>query len=308
MLLSSSSKVCPRVGEEATVYGNLLTVVESRIIYRTVFSFSVYTSSLKYKNLVKNSSKMTIVIGGKCVDGVVLVSDNKVTYEDHPPSQVPKLHSDFYHIVTGGAGSTDLYGDFRKHALYAIQSGVTVTEDFDLDKPITFNEPVQTSGVIHLYSNQYNFSRITNNLGKIVKVINKSVKARHLNGELEVLVATQVADTRTANLTYIRKSIQTDVYDYQGIGSSGTYANVFLKPFYTNNITMTKFARMAYFIIRFIEKSQLDPGVGGKPQMYFIPNTGEPFMDKPDVIEQYEEYTHRANEKFNEIMGLFCMN
>jgi hypothetical protein len=54
-------------------------------------------------------------MGGKCVDGVVLVSNSKVTYEtyetyeDHPSSYEPKLHSEFCPIVIGDAGSTDLY-------------------------------------------------------------------------------------------------------------------------------------------------------------------------------------------------------
>lgn len=48
-------------------------------------------------------------MGGKCVDGVVLVSNSKVTYEDHPPSYEPKLHSEFCPIVIGDPGSTDLY-------------------------------------------------------------------------------------------------------------------------------------------------------------------------------------------------------
>ena len=63
----------------------------------------------------------------KCVDGAVIVSDSKITYTDHPPSDTAKLHSEFYHIVTGGAGSTDLYDEFRHHALYATQPGVALT-------------------------------------------------------------------------------------------------------------------------------------------------------------------------------------
>lgn len=47
------------------------------------------------------------VIGGRCNDGVVLVSDSKVTYDDHPPTYTAKLGSEFDLIVMGSAGSTD---------------------------------------------------------------------------------------------------------------------------------------------------------------------------------------------------------
>ena len=62
---------------------------------------------------------MTCIIGGKCSDGIVLVSDSKITYEDHPPSYGNKLDTHFYQVVTGGAGagSIDLYDTFKIHAL-----------------------------------------------------------------------------------------------------------------------------------------------------------------------------------------------
>lgn len=43
------------------------------------------------------------VIGGRCNDGVVLVSDSKVTYDDHPPTYTAKLGSEFYHIAMDSA-------------------------------------------------------------------------------------------------------------------------------------------------------------------------------------------------------------
>ena len=70
---------------------------------------------------------MSCVIGGKCNDGVVMVSDSKITYDDHPPSHGNKL-SPFYHIVMGGAGSTDLYNEFKINVLYAAQPNVKIPE------------------------------------------------------------------------------------------------------------------------------------------------------------------------------------
>jgi 20S proteasome alpha/beta subunit len=47
---------------------------------------------------------MTCVIGGKCTDGVVIIGDTKVTYDNHPPSYKEKIFSDHHPVVTAYAG------------------------------------------------------------------------------------------------------------------------------------------------------------------------------------------------------------
>jgi hypothetical protein len=254
---------------------------------------------------------LTCIIGGKCIDGVVLVSDSKVTYEDHPPSYEPKLHSEFYHIVTGGAGSTDLYKGFRTNAISATQSGTIIPENIRLEQPLVneSKQPVQTSGIVHMYSSEYNFASLQNNFRILVKAVNNSNLARDLNGSLEILVATQIGDTRTAVLTYITKKAQSDVYDYRGIGSSGMYSNVFLKPFFNKekNMTMNKFAKVGYFMIKLLTEHEIDQAVGGEPQIWFIPNTGPVYRDKdcPELIGQFEKDSQNMFVQFQKLIDIF---
>ncbi len=114
-------------------------------------------------------------MGGKCVDGVVLVSNSKVTYEDHPSSYEPKLHSEFCPIVIGGVGSTDLYTGFRTNVLFVTQSGAIIPEDIRLEQPPVYaNHPIQTSGIIRMSSSEHNFASLHNNFANLVKAINKS--------------------------------------------------------------------------------------------------------------------------------------
>lgn len=65
---------------------------------------------------------------------------------------------------------------------------------------------------------------------------------------------------------------------------------------------MYRLARLGYFIIRFIEKFDIDPvhGVGGKPQFKCIPNTGQLFsdLDKPQWITEFERDTTIMLENF----------
>jgi 20S proteasome alpha/beta subunit len=271
----------------------------------------VYSSvQFKYKSRLKKNPQLTYIIGGKCVDGVVLVSNSKVTYEDHPPSYEPKLHSEFYHIVTGGAGSTDLYKGFRTNALFATQSGAIIPEDIRLEQPLVYaKHPVQTSGIVHMYSNEYNFASLHDNFGILVKAINNSKVARDSNGSLEILVATQIGDTKTAALTHITEKVQSDVYDYRGIGSSGMFSNVFLKPFFDKekDMTMNQFAKVGYFMIKLLTEHEIDQSVGGEPQIWFIPNTGPLYRDKdcPELIGQFEKNSQNMLVQFQKLIDLF---
>jgi hypothetical protein len=91
---------------------------------------------------------------------------------------------------------------------------------------------------------------------------------------------------------------------YRSIGTGAQFSYVFLKPFYDNGkeITMFKLARLGYFIIRFIGVFDIDPGVGGKPQFWCIPNSGNLFSDedKPEWIAKFEQDTNTMLENFKQ--------
>ena len=76
--------------------------------------------SLKYDKLPRKSP-MTCIIGGKCNDGVVIMGDTKVTYDNKPPTYKEKIYSDYYPVVTAYAGSEILYKEFKSTALSELQ-------------------------------------------------------------------------------------------------------------------------------------------------------------------------------------------
>jgi 20S proteasome alpha/beta subunit len=261
-------------------------------------------SSFKYKREVKKTSRMTCIMAGKCSDGAVLVSDSKITYIDHPPSYQDKLYSKFYPIVAGGAGSTDLCNEFQKYVVPVTQPNFIMPENFHLSG-ITTNtiKPVQTSGVINMYGGPYNFSTVSNNLGHLVKGLNRGKSAEY---GFDIIAATQIGDKANTEVMLITRSGQSDIYEYGAIGSSGPYSYPFLKPLYVNasKPSMHEFARTGYFIIRLIEKLDLDERVGGDPQIWFIPNIDELYRgkDRPDLMESFEDYSNRAIEDFMKLI------
>ena len=66
------------------------------------------------------------------------------------------------------------------------------------------------------------------------------------------------------------------------------YTNVFLKPFFDKekNMTMNKFAKVGYFMIKLFIEHEIDQSVGGESQICFIPNTGPMYRHKdyPELI------------------------
>jgi hypothetical protein len=250
---------------------------------------------------------MTCIIGGKCSEGVVLISDSKITYDDHPPDNTTKLHREFHPIITGGAGSTDLYDIFMGNIVQVMQSGAVIPDSFP-SQPIRSASPVvQTSGVIHLYApgsaGGYNHGAIQNRFSTLVK----RIQATGRRGNLEVLTATQLEDVREAKLTHITDIGASDVYHYKSIGDGEQFSYVFLKPFYDTASTKSMYnvIRLGYFVIKFLDRFELSTGIGCPPQFWGIPNYGSSFThdDKKDWVAKFENDTDVMMEKFKQILS-----
>jgi len=63
----------------------------------------------------------TTIIAGKCTDGVVLIADRKMTFENTPDAFQDKIFSPYFPIVLAGAGDNDLIDKFVQKALAKAQ-------------------------------------------------------------------------------------------------------------------------------------------------------------------------------------------
>ncbi len=174
---------------------------------------------------------------------------------------------------------------------------------------------VKISGIIPLYFGQKpithnTFSSVQSKYAQILREINK-----FSDDKLELLIATQVKkpDSEThAYLTHIDvDGNASDEYMYRGyktIGTGEPYSYVFLRRFHNpTTIRMEGFAELAYFIIKYLDKFEIDPGVGldaipphGKPQLWFVPNSGELFegKDRPELMDKFESGSNQMLENF----------
>lgn len=232
---------------------------------------------------------MTTIIGGKCVDGVILVADRKLTYFYRPTEYIEKIHRDYYPIVTSAAGGSNAYINFRNKLLPEIQPE---------PKPW---ENMKVSGVIEMVSDRLEntYSHYRTHLTTIVKEVNRNEAD---SDKIQLLVAMQIKNQGAVLLLFNDVGYPIEEGKYVAIGSGEPYSYAFLKPFYRQDMTMQEFSKLGYFIIKYIDKFEIDEGSGlskskpfDRPQIWFIPNSGQLYHSeqRPDLIGQFEADTNQ---------------
>jgi hypothetical protein len=203
-----------------------------------------------------------------------LIADRKVTFENTPDSFQDKIFSPYFPIVLAGAGDNDLIDKFVQKALAKAQE---MHEKFI---PGTF-API--SGGIFYTSTQdpngaIDYVQYLSELEEIVRSVNHSKYGLEASSYIDCLVGVWTHD-RGAKLAYISSSgLQSDVEDYRVIGSGEPYSEVFLRSLLKpgQRVEMNEFARIGFFIIKWLDRFQVDKGTGpggGWPMLQFIPDS-----------------------------------
>jgi len=211
---------------------------------------------------------MTYILGSRCIDGVVLIGDRKITIESGADADYEdKLFQDFTPLIIGSSGVQALFDKFRER----IQRYVSTTDDINIDGMIDAIE------------------RITNEIN--------SRYASVLQGQtFDVLVGLKVKQSPSV-LQYIQPiGIAETIRKYKAIGHGEPYGSIFLKKLWRKDMTMEQAAEVGYFVIRYIEQYELDNTVGGSPQIWLVPDNPEEALDNEDEIRKFAP--RQADEKF----------
>lgn len=267
-------------------------------------------SKFKYRKQIKQIPNMTCIIGGKCTDGVALIGDKKIT--DEKTNQVEykeklfifKKEGFFYPIVVGSSGTVSLYDKFRREAIYELEK-ISPPPSFSPRgfSSTGFNSSV--SGTLYAYSSMDNPRQVIlyPYLEKLEEIIRKYKKT--YGQRFDVLFAAQLKDSG-AIISYIRDDgLTDDIHEYKTIGSGEIPASVFLRSLYTKYMTMTQFAKLSFFIIKYIEEQGIDNQVGvGKerPQVYFIPHEGQLLEADNNFLDECEKSKNVIEENFKKIL------
>ena len=232
------------------------------------------TKHLKWGKLIPKLPNMTFILGARCIDGVVLVADKKITKTNEIGSisfeYKRKLHGELRHVIFGVSGSTDTF-------------------EFFVDE---IKERVNQGDVT--------FENVTNVISDKVLEINKKrdfIKKLFFN----LLVAVQYPNKKTV-LTYVDGYGGKSLIDkYHSIGIGSIFAEPFLKNIWASDIKMSNVATLGWFIIKYIEDYQLHSSVGigsNYPQIWFIPDNET--NEKGEKID-YEVNPETRPKEFKEI-------
>lgn len=219
---------------------------------------------------------MTYILGAKCSDGVVLVSDTLVAnLKTGIIISQGKLYGEYYPIVIGASGNTGLTQSFKNEAFKAAQME---------------GKPVNTSEEVFVYSSNKEAVAYLDYLKKLQQVIDGMNTI-----EINALVSAQTQD-KGATLHLIQPKGEPTEVDYYAIGIGSHYGAIFLKKCWNKKWTMMQTAKLGAFIIKYIEDFKLNAAIGGLPQIWLIPNQGEVMQIELDLADKGIENKLKEHE------------
>jgi 20S proteasome alpha/beta subunit len=249
--------------------GNGTSAVGKRVCNNSVGSRNDFTFKHGLAHTL-NRRDLTYIFGSKCIDGVVLVGDRKISggtdvlYED-------KIFMDIPPIVVGSSGVYALFEKFRTK----VNRYIEMHKSGPVDEFITAIE-------------------------KYTRELNEAYRdVLETRWSFDALLA--MVTSKGAFLQYILpQGLAEPVRRYKAIGHGEPYGSLFLKKLWNERMTMNEAAELGYLVVRYIERNELDNSVGvglEKPQVWFIPNTGQPKEQSGDLLDGFEERSLKRLEK-----------
>ncbi|WP_182130947.1 hypothetical protein [Nitrosopumilus sp. b3] len=209
---------------------------------------------------------MTYILGASCIDGVVLVSDQKFL-RGSTPSYHEKLVEVFPSVIMGGAGTRGIIDRFYDEIKLKIEN-----EDItNIEELINYSED-RTLDIHRRYYGR------ADGMELLIGLRGTGGKSKLFN----IVTSGGVAEP---------------IKEYIAIGSGVPYGSFLLKELWNKKMTMMEFAKVGYFLVDYITKFKLEDSVGGNPKVWFIPEIiEEEGKDVNDLIQQYPARTANKSE------------
>jgi 20S proteasome alpha/beta subunit len=219
---------------------------------------------------------LTVIIGAKCSDGIVLIADRKYTDVMTGDGDFgEKIYGDAAHFLVEFTGKFSAFDIFRKY----------IFGDILIRKDYTFFNAI---------------SRSCN----LVKKFNESIYPT--GPKFEVLIA--LHRRKDSELHYIDvKGEDETVTHYKAIGSGKKTAEIFCKKLEHSNITMKEFTKHAFLAIMYMKEYCPGLGVGvesdGVPVIKYLSYNEE--WDHPPPLQDILEFKKYTMEKLDQFKRSF---
>ena len=197
---------------------------------------------------------MTLVLGARCNDGVVIVTDLKLTSRASGEIKLlryePKISGVFINVIFGYAGDVDIYDVFVNYAV-----GDSVRKRDDPNDVYTTNNFIQ---------------KLCDNMNKLRSILVRNKMSLFLR----LMIARQFPCNGKSDLHIVDSNGKHDsVTNWGAIGDAETCATELVKGRWQPDMTMSQFAELSYSTIRYIEEKKFSEylGLGGeKPALKYL--------------------------------------
>jgi hypothetical protein len=219
---------------------------------------------------------MTYIIGARCVDGVVLIADKKVTGGVKPHTNKIKQLNVFPSIIFTTAGVQSLFEEFLEDV-----NGRSIRHQKEIENYNKKNP--ENPKIFTIIDFKHICSEILKKMKKTYSEIEEEIPFEQALQVLFATSETRPPDTRTVSKLYamnIKTCYPEPIEEGRVIPIGISYiGDIFLKQFELSgeskmiNFSMKDVARIGAFIIKYVEKEKLHDGIGvgdQEPQIWFV--------------------------------------
>jgi 20S proteasome alpha/beta subunit len=269
---------------------------KERVVGQSSPSFRTHSNILKsfkgyatIRHRTKKVKRMTYIIGARCVDGVVLVADRKVTggIKNYTDKIRPMQY--FPDIIFASAGIEPLSQEFLEEVQYKAMRQNKDIENYNKEHP-------ENPRTFIMNDLKHIFALALKKMKNVYSEIENQIPFESALQVLFVVPEMKPPDTyKTVRLFYMDMATCYPIPQEQGkivpIGIS-EIGNVFLRNLQeTKDFTMKDVARVGAFIIKYVEKEKLDVndgiGVGDQePQVWFMGDNTPPHELKDKELKE----------------------
>jgi 20S proteasome alpha/beta subunit len=220
---------------------------------------------------------LTAVIGARCLDGIVLIADRKITRrvnnEKLESTFKKKIAGDLSHFLISYTGPKLTFDIFRKF----------MVGDLAID----------------LATNKMRFSTHISRAANCIKEINKVAV---LDNKIEILAVSH-AGHNSVLYHVSHDGFRSRILDYVSIGSGQEVADHFCKSIPHNQTSMKAFAMEAFLAIKFMDKNRKDLKVGGSPTVQYMNYDNEQDNEAPPKdTKEFMRYAKQYLKNFDKQM------
>jgi 20S proteasome alpha/beta subunit len=238
---------------------------------------------------IRTRKDMTLIIGAKCKDGVVLIADKRIV-EGTDIAVGEKISLLPLGIVVAGAGVGEVIDKFNERIPAVLeQRRILNYQAMKKENPDANLEDAP------FYFRAYEFLEDCEGL---LFELNEKYKR-----SIQILVGS--GNVEESDLNYIDSEgfLSSKRRTYISIGSGSPYANLMLKKLWSKDLSMLEMAKIGKFIINYVAETNVDTYVGDGIQIVVLPNLPKEQKEggnyQPHEIDLSDFDDKRLRNKFN---------